>query len=102
MQRREYFHWAHRYLKHRVKIRSVQVKCHNVETSLLEGLRKSRRPPAGRRRRTCLAAARLDSWGEHLKPDLWWQAVTDCGLNCDGIVHRASKLATACRGIIST
>ena len=38
MQRREYFHWAHHYLKRRVKIRSVQVKCHNVETSLLEGL----------------------------------------------------------------
>ena len=38
MQRREYFHWAHQYLKRRVKIRSVQVKCHHVETSLLEGL----------------------------------------------------------------
>ena len=32
MQRREYFHWAHHYLKSRVKIRNVQVKCHNVET----------------------------------------------------------------------
>ena len=38
MQRREYFHWAHQYLKRRVKIRSVQVKCHDVETSLLEGV----------------------------------------------------------------
>jgi radical SAM family uncharacterized protein len=93
MQRREYFHWAHQYLKRRVKIRSVQVKCHNVETSLLEGLlsRGDRRVAevvelAWRR------GARLDSWTENLKPELWWQALADCGLNFDDIVHRASEI----------
>lgn len=93
MQRREYFHWAHQYLKRRVKIRNVQVKCHNVETSLLEGLlsRGDRRIAdvvelAWRR------GARLDSWTEHLKPDLWWQAVSDAGLDCDQIVHRESAI----------
>ncbi len=67
MQRRDYFHWAHQYLKRRVKIRAVQVKCHHVETSLLEGLlsRGDRRVAevvelAWRR------GARLDSWTEHL------------------------------------
>ena len=38
MQTREYFHWAHQYLRRRVSIRSVQIKCHPVETSLLEAL----------------------------------------------------------------
>ncbi|HEY2761127.1 MAG TPA: TIGR03960 family B12-binding radical SAM protein [Pirellulales bacterium] len=93
MQRREYFHWAHQYLKRRVKIRNVQVKCHNVETSLLEGLlsRGDRRVAevvelAWRR------GARLDSWGEHLKPELWWQALADCGLKFDDLVHRESSI----------
>jgi radical SAM family uncharacterized protein len=93
MQRREYFNWAHHYLKRRVKIRSVQVKCHDVNTSLLEGLlsRGDRRVAevvelAWRR------GARLDSWSENLKPELWWQALADCGLNFDDIVHRESKI----------
>src|SRR5262249_55049282 len=93
MQRREYFHWAHQYLKRRVKIRNVQVKCHNVETSLLEGLlsRGDRRVAevvelAWRR------GARLDSWTEHLKPELWWQALADCGLDFDQIGHRESAI----------
>ncbi len=93
MQRREYFHWAHQYLKRRVRIHSVQVKCHHVETSLLEGLlsRGDRRMAdvvelAWRR------GARLDSWSENLKPELWWQAVADCGLDFDQIVHRPSEL----------
>jgi radical SAM family uncharacterized protein len=93
MQRREYFHWAHQYLKRRVKIRAVQVKCHHFETSLLEGLlsRGDRRVAqvvelAWRR------GARLDSWSENLKPDLWWQTVADCGLDFDQIVHRPAEI----------
>ena len=38
MQRREYFQWAHRYLWSRRTLRSVNVKCHDIETSLLEGI----------------------------------------------------------------
>ena len=38
MRDRGYFHWAHRYLRSRVKIRSVKVKCHDIERSLLEGI----------------------------------------------------------------
>jgi radical SAM family uncharacterized protein len=93
MQRREYFRWAHQYIKRRVRIRSVTVKCHDVETSLLEGLlsRGDRRVAdvvelAWRR------GARLDSWSENLKPELWWQALADCGLNLDDIVHRPVEL----------
>ncbi len=93
MQRRDYFHWAHQYLKRRVKIRAVQVKCHHVETSLLEGLlsRGDRRVAevvemAWRR------GARLDSWTEHLKPELWWQAVADCGLDAEQIIHCPAEI----------
>src|ERR1700712_3347740 len=38
MQTREYFRWAHKYLRSRVKLRSVRVKCHDIERSLLEGI----------------------------------------------------------------
>jgi radical SAM family uncharacterized protein len=98
MQRRDYFHWAHRYLRDRVSIRSVQVKCHPVETSMLEGLlsRGDRRLAdvielAWRR------GARLDSWAEKLNASLWWQALAEVGTNrpgmdFDSLVHRASAI----------
>ena len=38
MQTRDYFKWAHQYLWKQRKIRSVNIKCHDVETSLLEGV----------------------------------------------------------------
>ena len=38
MQDRDYFRWAHKYLRSRVKIRTVKVKCHDIEKSLLEGI----------------------------------------------------------------
>ena len=38
MQRRDYFRFAHRYLRSRVRLRSVKIKCHDIECSLLEGV----------------------------------------------------------------
>ena len=38
MREREYFEWAHEYLYSKRRIRSVNVKCHNIDTSLLEGV----------------------------------------------------------------
>ena len=52
MQTREYFHWAHRYLRQRCgKCAACSVKCHDVETSLLEGVlsRGDRRVGGGHR-----------------------------------------------------
>ncbi len=98
MQTREYFHWAHKYLHGRVKIRSVKVKCHPVETSLLEGLlsRGDRRLAdvielAWRR------GARLDSWTERLDADRWWKALAEVaqgqpGLDFETIVHKPSPI----------
>ena len=38
MKSRDYFHWAHRYLRSRVRLRSVTVKVHDIERSMLEGI----------------------------------------------------------------
>jgi radical SAM family uncharacterized protein len=88
MQTREYFHWAREYMKRQVRIKSVRVNCHPVETSLLEGLlsRGDRRVAdvvelAWRR------GARLDSWMEHIRPELWWQAAADCGVDVAKAIH---------------
>jgi radical SAM family uncharacterized protein len=93
MQTREYLHWAREYMKRRVKIRSVRVNCHPVETSMLEGLlsRGDRRVAevvelAWRR------GARLDSWMEHIRPELWWQCARECGLDCDEVIHKPCEI----------
>lgn len=89
MQSREYFAKAGQYLRNRCRTRSVSVKQHDIETSLLEGLltRGDRRIApvlleAWRR------GARLDAWRECFKPQIWWQAVSDLGINMDFYVHR--------------
>jgi radical SAM family uncharacterized protein len=82
MQTREYFRWAHKYLKSQVRIRSVTVKCHDIEKSLLEGIltRGDRRVAAGLEeawRRGC----RLDAWSEYFNPSRWWETFADLGID---------------------
>lgn len=93
MQRREYFQWAHKYLWQQRKIRSVNIKCHNVETSLLEGV-LSRGD-----RRTCEAVelawrrgARMDGWTEMLDPDRWWKALHDSNIDIDKQIHEPYEM----------
>ncbi len=93
MQTREYFHWAREYMKRQVKIKSVRVNCHPVETSLLEGLlsRGDRRVAevvelAWRR------GARLDSWMEHIRPELWWQCARECGVDLEAAIHTPCEI----------
>jgi radical SAM family uncharacterized protein len=88
MQRREYFSWAHEFLHRRKRLRSVQLRCHDVEASLLEGVmcRGDRRlgeaiELAWRR------GARFDGWAEKLQPQLWWQALADSGIDVEEILH---------------
>src|SRR5207302_1492522 len=38
LQTRDYLHWAHKYLRSKVRVRSVTVKCHDIERSMLEGI----------------------------------------------------------------
>ena len=93
MRRRDYFEWAHAYLRKVVRMRSVSIKCHNIDTSLLEGVfsRGDRRMAdvielAWRR------GARLDGWTEHFDPERWWQALADCGIDVDRVLHEPYEL----------
>jgi radical SAM superfamily enzyme YgiQ (UPF0313 family) len=88
MQRREYFRWAHEFLHRRKQLRSVQLRCHDVESSLLEGVmcRGDRRlgeviELAWQR------GARFDAWSEQLQPQLWWQAISDAGIDVESVLH---------------
>ena len=90
MQTRDYFRWAGDYLHRRKTIRGgVTVKQHDVETSLLEGIltRGDRRVSAGLYE-AWKRGARLDSWKECFRPELWWQAFRDTGLDVGFYTHR--------------
>ncbi|MEQ8790145.1 MAG: TIGR03960 family B12-binding radical SAM protein [Pirellulaceae bacterium] len=89
MQSREYFHWAHQYLRDRRKIRSVNVKCHGVDTSLLEGiLSRGDRRMADVIELAWRRGARMDSWSENFNARRWWEAMHDCGIDIDQTIHQ--------------
>jgi radical SAM family uncharacterized protein len=93
MQPRDYFHQAHQRLRSRRRLRAVQIKCHHVETSLLEGvLSRGDRRVARAIELAWRRGARLDSWREHFQPDLWWQALADCGIDLESTAHRTFPL----------
>ena len=88
MQRREYFEETHQYLRRLKRLRSVTIRTHDVESSLLEGIlcRSDRRIGAAielawRR------GARLDAWAEKLRPWIWWQAFEEVGIDIEPILH---------------
>lgn len=88
MARREYFLEAHRRLKKRKRLPTVEVKYHDVETSLLEGLLSRGDRRLGQViewawRQGC----RLDSWSEHFRPDIWWDACRTFAVDVDLILH---------------
>ncbi len=93
MQRREYFKWAHRYLRDRLQIRSVSVKCHNIETSLLEGvLSRGDRRTGKAIRLAWERGARMDGWTEYLDADRWWKAIADAEIDVERQVHEKYEL----------
>ena len=89
MRRREYFQEAREHLYRKKRLRSVQLRCHDVESSLLEGVlcRGDRRlgeaiELAWRR------GARFDAWREQFRPELWWRALADTGVDVEATLHR--------------
>jgi radical SAM family uncharacterized protein len=93
MQTREYFQWAHQYLWNRRNVRSVNVKCHHIDTSLLEGvLSRGDRRVAEAIELAWRRGARLDSWTERLNAGLWWQALADSGINVQQLMHEPFEL----------
>ena len=88
MQTAEYFRWAHQYLYSRRRLRSVHVKCHDVETSLLEGaLSRGDRRMSRAVEIAWRNGSRLDSWQEHMNAPRWWSAMEEAGIDFDRAIH---------------
>lgn len=82
MRDREYFQWAHRYLRDRKRLRSVRVKCHDIERSLLEGiLTRGDRRIAPAIEEAWRRGARLDAWDEYFDPQRWWDVFRDLDID---------------------
>ena len=93
MQKREYFQWAHRYLWQRRQIRSVNIKCHDVETSLLEGvLSRGDRRVADAIELAWSRGARMESWSEHFDGSRWWTALGDVGIDAEKALHQPYEI----------
>jgi radical SAM superfamily enzyme YgiQ (UPF0313 family) len=87
MQTRDYFRQAQQYLK-RQRRGSVSIKCHDIETSLIEGvLSRGDRRVAEAIELVWRRGARMDSWREHFDPQRWWQALADVGLDVQQLLH---------------
>jgi radical SAM superfamily enzyme YgiQ (UPF0313 family) len=88
MQRREYFREAHEHLRRRRVLRSVQVKCHHVEASLLEAvLARGDRRAGEAIELAWRRGARFDSWTDRLRPELWWAALAEAGIDVEQVLH---------------
>jgi radical SAM family uncharacterized protein len=88
MQTRDYFREAHQYLKRQRRRGSVSIKCHDIETSLIEGvLSRGDRRVAEAIELVWRRGARMDSWREQFDPQRWWQALADTGLDVQQMLH---------------
>lgn len=88
MQTREYFTEAHKILRQTRRERSVDVKYHELNVSLLEGLLTRGDRRLGKViEDSWRLGARLDPWREYFRPDLWEEAIANNNLNVDLIAH---------------
>ena len=88
MARRACFEAAHERLRRRKRLRSVTLRCHDLDTSLLEAvLARGDRRVGEAIERAWRAGARLDAWTERLRPWLWWQALAESGVDLDAVLH---------------
>ena len=89
IQSRDYLRWAHKYLRSRVRIRSVTIKSHDIERSMLEGIMtRGDRRIAEALEEAWRRGARLDAWTEHFDPKLWWKTFEDLGIDVEWYSHR--------------
>jgi len=93
MQTREYFRQAREHLFQRRRMRSVELKCHDVDASLLEGVlcRGDRRMGAAIES-AWRRGARFDAWTDRFQPELWWEALCQTGIDVEATLHRPRPL----------
>jgi radical SAM family uncharacterized protein len=93
MQTRDYLRWAGQYLKKRCRLRSVKVKQHDIECSLLEGiLTRGDRRVAPALEEAWRRGCRLDGWRECFRPEVWWRTFADCGIDTTWYSQRARPM----------
>lgn len=93
MQSREYLQWAGRHLKQRCRHKTVRIKQHNVECSLLEGiLTRGDRRVAPALEEAWRRGCRLDGWTECFQPEIWWQTFADLGIDTAWYSHRTRPM----------
>jgi radical SAM family uncharacterized protein len=90
MQTREYFKWAGQYLKRYCRLKSVKIKQHDIELSLLEGvLTRGDRRVAVALEEAWRRGCRLDGWRECFRPDIWWKTFAELGIDTAFYSQRA-------------
>jgi radical SAM family uncharacterized protein len=94
MQTREYLHWAGQYLRKRCRLRSVKIKQHDIECSLLEGvLTRGDRRTAPALEEAWRRGCRLDGWRECFRPEVWWQTFADLGIDTAWYSQRSRPIS---------
>jgi hypothetical protein len=89
MQRREYFAAAHQFLRRRCRMRSVEIKCHAIESSLVEGMLTRGDWRVGHAIELAWQkGARFDGWTDHFNPQIWWETFQELGLSPEVYIHR--------------
>ncbi len=93
MQTREYFREAREHLYQRKRLRTVSLKCHDIETSLLEGVfcRADRRLGAAIEA-AWRGGARFDAWSDQIDKRLWWDTLREQQVDVDAIIHRSYRM----------
>jgi len=93
MQTREYFQWAGQYMRSQNRMRSVKIKQHDVEVSLLEGiLTRGDRRIAAALEEAWRRGARLDGWSECFNAERWWKTFADLGIDTAFYSQRARPM----------
>lgn len=89
MMRREYFTESHQLLRKTVKNRSVSIKYHGLNSSLLEALlSRGDRRCGDLIEKVWKLGARMDAWSDQINPALWEQAIEETGIDQDLLVHQ--------------
>lgn len=82
------FRAAHRRLRERLRLRAVELKYHYLPASLLEGfLARSDRRAGEAIEKAWRAGARFCAWKDRFNPSLWAEALAECHLDADAILH---------------